>query len=105
MLKPSRSLDPALLRENIVTREEHRPTRRPHADEAGPSDPPRQDAPHGVPLKIPYAADEDSHAYFDRMCPFYFIQEMCTHFGVSGHYLTHQVDTLAAAQRFQDCFA
>lgn len=35
MLKPTRSLYPAWLRENIVARSEQRPSRHPHADKAG----------------------------------------------------------------------
>ncbi|KAI5436946.1 hypothetical protein KIW84_023175 [Lathyrus oleraceus] len=62
MLNPSQSLNPAWLRENTVARMEQRPTRRPHADEAGPCDPPR-----GVPMETPSIADEDSQTHFYRM--------------------------------------
>ncbi|KAI5411665.1 hypothetical protein KIW84_056657 [Lathyrus oleraceus] len=95
MLKPARSLDPSWLRENIVAGAGQRPTRHPYADEARPSDPPRQDAPHGMPLATPSIDDEDSHLHLDLMSHFCFMQDMCAHFGVSGCYLTHQVDTWA----------
>lgn len=62
MLRPAYYLDPSWLEEKtvVVTREKQRPLRRPHAYEARPTDPPRQDTSHGVPRATPTIEDEDS---------------------------------------------
>ncbi|KAI5389744.1 hypothetical protein KIW84_075151 [Lathyrus oleraceus] len=109
MVKPTRSLDPFWLKENTMVRVDPSArtsgTRRPRADDEGPSIPLRQYIPHGVPLETLTVAEDDSHAQFDRMSNFYMMQDMYAHFGLSGRYLTHRVDTWATAHRFRYHFS
>lgn len=59
-----------------------------------------QHIPEGVPL-----ADEDSQAHRNQMSMFCFIQDLCVHTRLLGHYLTHQVDMWGVAQHFRDHFS
>lgn len=84
MLRPTCCLYPSWIKEMtvIVTSEEQRPRRRPHASESGPSEPPRKDTYHGVSRATPLVEDEDSQAHIGRICNFVLCR-ICVH--TRGH--------------------
>ncbi|KAI5431987.1 hypothetical protein KIW84_035937 [Lathyrus oleraceus] len=104
MLRPSCCLDPSWLKAKIVvaTSEEQIPPWHPHASEAGPSAPPRQDTSHGVLRATPPIENKDSQTHIDRMTQSRFMQDMYAHMGAPECYLMHQSDTWADSQRFRD---